>query len=106
MGRRDQAHRRQGGVSAPRNLTELRGAIDALDAEIAPLLARRIALACTAARFKNGTAEAAAPARAAQVVERVRTLAGNDAVTAEILAATYRTMIAGIVAEEERRLKP
>ena len=105
MGRRDQAHRRQGGVTLPANLAELRGAIDALDAEIAPLLARRIALACTAARFKTGTAEAAAPERAARVVERVRAMAGGDATTADILAATYRAMIAGIVAEEERRLR-
>ncbi len=105
MGRRDQAHGRQGGVNAPESLTELRGAIDALDAEIAPLLARRIALACTAARFKTAAAEAAAPERANQVVERVQAMAGSDAATANILAATYRTMIAGIVEEEERRLR-
>lgn len=105
MGRRDQAHRRQGGVTLPANLAELRGAIDALDAEIAPLLARRIALACTAARFKTAAAEAAAPERANQVVARVCAAADGDAVTADILAATYRTMIAGIVAEEERRLR-
>ena len=56
-------------------LGELRQRIDAVDERIVALLAERAACVRDATRFKRDAFQVAAPARQAQVVERVRALA-------------------------------
>ncbi|HYF60374.1 MAG TPA: chorismate mutase [Burkholderiaceae bacterium] len=89
-------------------LAEVRAGIDALDAELVALVARRAALVMDATRFKRDAAEAAAPARQAEVFARVRELArahdpGFPGLP-ELVEATWRTMVAGFVARERALL--
>jgi isochorismate pyruvate lyase len=85
-------------------LGELRGRIDALDEQIVQLLARRALCVRDATRFKRDEFQVAAPARQAQVFERVRALADGHAVNfpgfGAVVDATYRAMVAGFIAGE------
>ena len=56
-------------------LGDLRERIDTLDGQIVELLAQRALCVRDATRFKRDAFQVAAPARQAQVVERVRSLA-------------------------------
>src|SRR5512140_1905064 len=91
-------------VEVAATLGELRENIDRLDEQIVALLARRAACVRDATRFKRDQFQVAAPARQAQVFERVRALAESHAGTfpglPQIVEATYRTMVAGFVAAE------
>lgn len=90
-------------------LAEVRAGIDAIDAELVALVARRAALVNDATRFKRDAAQAAAPARQAVVYAWVRTLAERyaDAVPGlpDVVEATWRTMVAGLVAREQALLE-
>lgn len=85
-------------------LAELRQRIDALDEQIVALLAQRAECVRDATRFKRDAFQVQAPARQAQVFERVRTLAAahEDAFPGlpAIVESTYRTLVAGYVAAE------
>ncbi|HXE50346.1 MAG TPA: chorismate mutase [Ramlibacter sp.] len=87
-------------------LGELRQRIDAVDERIVALLAERAACVRDATRFKRDAFQVAAPARQAQVVERVRALALPHAAAfpgfPDIVVSIYRTMVAGFVAGEGR----
>jgi isochorismate pyruvate lyase len=87
-------------------LGELRQRIDGLDERIVALLAERAACVRDAARFKRDAFQVAAPARQAQVVERVRALAlphaGAFPGFPDIVVSIYRAMVAGFVAGEGR----
>ena len=91
-------------VEVAATLGELRARIDALDEQIVTLLAQRAACVRDATRFKRDAFQVAAPARQAQVFERVRALAAAQGAAfpglADIVEATYRTMVAGFVAAE------
>lgn len=87
-------------------LAELRGRIDCLDEQIVALLAQRALCVRDATRFKGDEFQVAAPARQAQVFERVRALAvahepGFPGL-ADVVEATYRTLVSGFVAGEGR----
>ena len=86
-------------------LGELRGRIDALDAQIVDLLAQRAVCVRDATRFKRDEFQVAAPQRQAQVYKRVRALAAGHQVGfpgfPDLLEATYRTLVAGFVAGEQ-----
>ncbi len=88
------------------NLGEIREGIDALDQEIVRLLAQRAMLVKDAARFKANSAQVAAPARQAQVFAKVRDLASDHNKGfegfEEVIEQTYRTLVAGFVAQEQR----
>jgi len=85
-------------------LGELRDRIDALDRQIVELLAQRALCVRDATRFKRDAFQVAAPARQAQVFERVRSLADRHSQDfpgfPDVVAATYRAMVAGFIAGE------
>jgi len=85
-------------------LGNLRARIDELDAQIVELVARRAACVRDATRFKRDAYQVAAPARQAQVFERVRALAQAQVTSfpdfPDVVEATYRAMVGGFVAGE------
>jgi isochorismate pyruvate lyase len=91
-------------VEMASTLGELRGRIDALDEQIVALLAQRALCVRDATRFKRDAFQVAAPARQAQVFDRVQHLADRHAASfpgfAQVVLSTYRTMVAGFVAGE------
>ncbi|SNS53663.1 chorismate mutase [Geodermatophilus saharensis] len=79
------------------DLAAVRTAIDALDAELVALLARREQLVRAAARFKTNAAAVRAPDRVEQVVARARSLAAARGASPEVAERVYRAMIAAYV---------
>jgi isochorismate pyruvate lyase len=88
------------------SLGELRARIDALDTQIVALLAERALCVRDATRFKRDAFQVSAPARQAQVFARVRSLAEAHEEKfpglADVVEATYRTLVAGYIAGEGR----
>lgn len=95
-----------GYVPVAGTLGDLRERIDSLDEQIVALLAQRALCVRDAARFKRDSFQVAAPARQAQVFEKVRALAAphEAAFTGlpDIVESTYRTLVAGFIAAEGR----
>jgi isochorismate pyruvate lyase len=93
-------------VEVASTLAELRGRIDCLDEQIVTLLVQRALCVRDATRFKSDTLAVAAPERQQQVFERVRALAAEHEAgfpgLGEIVESTYRTLVAGFIAGEER----
>lgn len=87
-------------------LGELRERIDELDAQIVALMARRALYVRDATRFKLDPFQVNAPARQAQVFDKVRALAAPHEAAfpgfADIVGAAYRALVAGFIAGEER----
>jgi isochorismate pyruvate lyase len=87
-------------------LGELRHRIDAIDERIVALLAERAACVRDATRFKRDASQVAAPARQAQVFQRVRAMTLPHAAAfpgfPDIVDSIYRAMVAGFVAGEGR----
>ncbi len=87
------------------NLQALRDEIDALDAQIVDLMAKRALCVRDATRFKKDAFQVAAPARQAQVFQKVRDLASEHATNfpkfENIVASAYRSMVAGFIAAEQ-----
>ncbi|KQT13203.1 hypothetical protein ASG30_20865 [Ramlibacter sp. Leaf400] len=85
-------------------LADLRQRIDSLDEQIVALLAQRAQCVRDATRFKRDAFQVQAPARQAQVFERVRGLAAEHEASfpglPAIVESTYRTLVAGFVAAE------
>ena len=84
-------------------LAEIRAAIDAVDREIVRLLAERLRHTRDAARFKADEGEVAAPKRVEEVVAKVKALAAERGLPAEIVEPVYRALIAASI-EDQRRL--
>jgi isochorismate pyruvate lyase len=86
------------------SLAELRQRIDSLDEQIVALLAQRAACVRDATRFKRDAFQVQAPARQAQVFERVKQLAAAHEQAfpglPAIVESTYRTLVGGFVAAE------
>src|SRR4051812_2350897 len=91
-------------VPVASTLGDLRQRIDALDEQIVELLAQRALCVRDATRFKRDAYQVAAPARQAQVFERVRSQADRHSTNfpgfADVVDATYRAMVGGFVAGE------
>lgn len=87
-------------------LGELRERIDALDRQIVELLAQRARCVRDATRFKRDAFQVAAPARQAQVFERVRAQAAQHEPACpglpDVVEAAYRSLVAGFIACEGR----
>lgn len=81
-------------------LDEVRTAIDALDRQLVRLLAERRDYVLQAAQLKKTDAEVRAPARVEQVIAKVRGLAEQEGVEADLVEALYREMIARFIAIE------
>lgn len=87
-------------------LGALRQKIDGLDQQIVELIAARAWCVRDATRFKRNSFEVSSPQRQAEVFARVRELAGAHAgqfpALPDIVEATYRVLVAGFIAAEER----
>jgi isochorismate pyruvate lyase len=83
----------------------LRDQIDALDSQIVALMAERALCVRDATRFKKDAFQVAAPARQAQVFQKVRNLASEHAANfpdfENIVESAYRSMVAGFIAAEQ-----
>ncbi|MEU8421461.1 chorismate mutase [Micromonospora sp. NPDC048835] len=89
-------------------LTEIRARIDELDAELVGLLARRETLVRQAAPLKSDSQAVRAPDRVAQVVARVRGLAGDAGADPDLIERIYRGMIQAFIemeTDEHHRVK-
>ncbi|HEY8357871.1 MAG TPA: chorismate mutase [Ramlibacter sp.] len=91
------------------NLAGVRAEIDRIDDQVVRLLAERAMYVKDAARFKRDAFQVSAPARQAQVFERVRGLAerhnpafngGFDGLPG-VVDAAYRALVAGYIACEQ-----
>ena len=87
------------------SLQVLRGQIDALDSQIVALMAERALCVRDATRFKKDAFQVAAPARQAQVFQKVRNLASEHSANfpgfENIVESAYRSMVAGFIAAEQ-----
>ena len=87
------------------NLQVLRDQIDAVDSQIVALMAERALCVRDATRFKKDAFQVAAPARQAQVFQKVRNLASEHAANfpdfENIVESAYRSMVAGFIAAEQ-----
>ena len=88
-----------------KNLTALRGAIDAMDDILLPLLAKRLKLVASAARFKPSVAGVVIHARVEQIVARVRKAAVKLGVSPDCFEDVYRHLIDAYTREEQRNWK-
>ena len=84
------------------SLAEVREQIDQIDRQIVALLAQRSGYVRQAAHFKRTAADVAAPQRVEQVIERVRALATERGVDADLVEHVYRTMITRFIEMEQR----
>jgi len=83
------------------SMEELRGLIDAIDAELVALLARRQACIDRAVEIKRGSGlPAAIPARVEDVVSKVRAHADGQGLDADLAEALWREMIARFIRRE------
>ncbi len=87
-------------------LAELRAQIDAIDRQLVALIAMRARCVRDATRFKRDAYQVAAPARQAEVFDRVRKLAAEHEAAfpglSDVVDATWRSMVGGFVACEGR----
>ena len=91
------------------NLAGIRREIDRIDEQVVKLLAERAMYVKDAARFKRDAFQVSAPARQAQVFDRVRALAGKHAPAfnggfeglPDVVEAAYRALVAGFIACEQ-----
>lgn len=91
------------------DLAGVRREIDRIDEQVVRLLAERAMYVKDAARFKRDAFQVSAPARQAEVFERVRALArqhqprfnGGFAGLEEVVESAYRALVAGYIACEQ-----
>ena len=86
-------------------LADVRANIDRLDDEIVRLMAERAMYVKDAARFKRDAFQVSAPARQAEVFDKVRRLAerhnqGFESLD-QVVDAAYRAMVAAFIANEQ-----
>jgi isochorismate pyruvate lyase len=85
------------------SLSDVRREIDALDAQIAPLLCRRLFFVQQAAKFKSSKDAVVVPSRVEEIVQRVRAIAETYNINPAVLEHVYRTIIDDFTVEEKRR---
>ncbi|GAA0446167.1 hypothetical protein Aca07nite_04330 [Actinoplanes capillaceus] len=79
------------------DLTEVRRAIDAIDAEVVQRLAARERLVRRAAALKTDEQAVRAPARVEEVIAKVRGLAVAAGGSPEVVERVYRAMIRAFI---------
>ncbi|GAA3348368.1 hypothetical protein GCM10020358_66610 [Amorphoplanes nipponensis] len=91
------------------SLDQIRTAIDAVDAELVRLLARREGLVRQAAPLKRDAGAVRAPGRVEQVVARARALAATAGADPDVVERIYRAMVQAFIdmeLAEHRRTGP
>jgi len=78
-------------------MADVRAHIDALDAQIVPLIAQRSGYVAQAARIKQSASQVVDQARIEFIVSRVAAQAEAMGAPPQVLAATYRAMIAAFI---------
>lgn len=92
-------------MNKPHPLAELRAEIDALDAELVKLLARRARVVERVAAVKAAESlPAFIPERVEEVVARVKALAAAEDVDPALAESVWRAMIGWFVAFEEQAI--
>ncbi|WP_433591806.1 chorismate mutase [Nocardia sp. CA-145437] len=85
------------------SLEEVRGEIDAIDAQIIELLGARQQLVMRAATFKRDEHEVRAPDRRGRMMVRLRKLAVRHGVDPTLVERVYNTLIDGFIELEQQR---
>ncbi|MFA7604304.1 MAG: chorismate mutase [Novosphingobium sp.] len=83
-----------------RTMPEVRAAIDALDADLVALLARRFAYMRAAARIKPSRDAVRDEARKAEVIANAAALAETAGVPREVIATLWEHLVEGSIAYE------
>ena len=81
----------------PRDLSQVRTEIDALDRQLVRKIAARSRLVAEAGRLKRTAAEVQAPARVEQVIAKARDRAAECGAPIPVVEATYRAMISAFI---------
>lgn len=87
-------------VAHCQTMADVRAHIDALDAQIVPLIAQRSGYVAQAARIKQSASQVVDPARIEFIVNRVAAQAEAMGAPPQVLAATYRAMISAFIEYE------
>ena len=93
---------------APKDCTEMgevRAEIDRIDAALVDLMADRFSYVDRAWQLKKAPGEAYVPWRIQQVIDKVRTRAGERGLPPELVEALWRQMIGWFVQYEEEKLR-
>jgi isochorismate pyruvate lyase len=85
------------------SMAEVRAGVDAVDAAILALLARRFAFMDAAARIKSGRDTVRDDARKAQVIANVRKAALEHRLPQDLIAEMWDTLVEGSIAYEFER---
>lgn len=83
-----------------KSLEEVRSNIDKIDNQIVKLIAERSTFVKQAARFKKDSEGIKAPQRVDAIIQKVRALADEYSVSADLVESLYRQMIAGFISME------
>jgi isochorismate pyruvate lyase len=81
-------------------MADVRSGIDALDAEIVAMLARRFAYMRAAARIKPDRSQVRDEARKAEVIANAARLAGELGIPAELVEELWERLVEGSIAYE------
>ena len=82
------------------SLEDVRENIDQIDQKVIQLLGQQQFYVKQTARFKKSDNEVKAPARVEAIIAKVRILAAENNLDADIAEAVYRTMIDGFIKKE------
>jgi len=84
------------------SIAEVRSHIDAYDEQIAALISKRHHFVMQAAKFKKSVDAVVVPERIEEIIRRVRNIAERYGVNPDVLEKTYRGLLSGTVADEQR----
>lgn len=87
------------------SMDEVRAAIDALDAQLMPLIAARAHCIAEAARIKGDPEIALVPWRVEQVAAHARELAAGNDIDPDLAEAVWRAMMGEFIAHERRLME-
>ena len=83
-----------------KSLADVRGAIDALDRQIVPLLVERAHYVARAGQLKPSKDQVVDPARIEDVVAKAKSIATSAGGTTDVIENLYRAMIDTFIAFE------
>ena len=86
-----------------KSLSDVRTAIDKIDAQIVPLLCRRLHFVTQAAHFKPSVKGVVVQSRVEEVIENARRIAKAAGSHPDTIEVVYRALIDAFTADEQRR---